>query len=1059
MPTRLRVIALAAVALMVIGLLPGTTAIAQDSDPTADSIALSQLAHPDGAPAVGIARDDESADALASGYGQGQFDGPLLLTDTDQLEQSVIDEIARLGATTAHIFGGTAAVSQGVEDALADLNLAIVRYEGASRLETALDVYDALGPDATTVVLARAFGVEGNPTAQFADSIGGGAMASALGYPVLLSQTDVLSGPTAAALEASPVDTVIILGGTAAISAGTEAQLRGLGMDVVRLAGAERTTTATAIAGYVGANAGPVTRVILVDGFDAFGWASGFAAAAAARGGDTVVLLVNGDTVPQATQDWLAANPQAGVVCGPNVSDPACAAAGGGDGATGRYFTHVATYDVADNGNVAAEIVDHWPAGDLLVFSDSPGESLGLVDISDPTAPTGAGTIDLGGEPTSVAIMGDHALVGINTSPSFTEPSGELRVYDLTDLAAAPLATIDLGGQPDSVAVAPSGDYAAVAIENERDEDADGGLIPQMPAGKLVVVDTSSADPAMWTATDVDLTGFEDATAPTDPEPEYVDINDDDVAVVTLQENNHLAIVDLATATVLDDYPMGEVTVTDVDATEEAIGPQESGDLQLVETITRRREADAVTWLDHDSYATANEGDYSDADGVEGGSRGWTIFNVDGTVEHEIGNGIEHQLVAAGHYPESRSANKGVEPEGVESATYGGMDYLFVGAERANAVAVYDVTDGVTPLQTLPTGIGPEGLKAIPSADLFVVAAETNLADEEEDPGLPSSYLTIYRRGAAAPAYPQLVSADEPAVPTPWVAQSGLAGGEGDTLYSVSDSILGVGYIYSIDASSTPAVITGRTEVTGASFNLDLEGIAVDPAGGFWLASEGRYTTDEADVVTEERPNALLYADATGAVQAEYELPASLVAGATSSGFEGVALGLDEEGATEYVYGVIQREWADDAAGTVKIARLDVEAGTWSFAAYQKGSPESANGGWVGLSEITALPDGTYAVIERDNQLGAHAAIKRIYGVDLAGATWVAHGEPLTPVTRTLLVDVLEALEASSVVTPDKLEGLGITGDGDAWMVTDNDGLDDAIGQTVFLPVDLPSGS
>ena len=79
--------------------------------------------------------------------------------------------------------------------------------------------------------------------------------------------------------------------------------------------------------------------------------------------------------------------------------------------------------------------------------------------------------------------------------------------------------------------------------------------------------------------------------------------------------------------------------------------------------------------------------------------------------------------------------------------------------------------------------------------------------------------------------------------------------------------------------------------------------------------------------------------------------------------------------------------------------------------------------------------------------------------MDLAGATWVAHGEPLTPVTRTLLVDVLEALEASSVVTPDKLEGLGITGDGDAWMVTDNDGLDDAIGQTVFLPGDLPTGS
>ena len=1054
MSTRTRALTLSVVVLMVLALLPGTTAIAQVADPTADSITLAQLAYPDGAPAVGIARDDESADALSSGYGQGQFGGPLLLTDTDELEQSVIDEIQRLGATTAYIYGGTAAVSQAVEDALADMDLAIVRYEGASRLETALDTYDALGPDSTTVILARAFGVEGNPTAQFADSIGGGAMAAALGYPVLLSQTEILSGPTAAALEASPVQRVIILGGTAAISTDTEDDLRTLGMEVVRLSGAERTTTATAIAGYVGANAGPVSRVILVDGFAEFGWASGFAAAAAARGGDTVILLVNGDTVPQATQDWLAANPTANVVCGPNVAATACAAAGGGG--EGRYFTHVATYDVTDNGNTSAEIVDHWPGGEMLVFTDSPNGSLGLVDISTPSAPTGAGVVDLGGEPTSVAVLGDHALVGINTSESFTSPSGELRVYDLTDFTQPgtpmPVATLDMGGQPDSVAVAPSGDFAAVAIENERDEDLGGGLIPQLPAGKVVVVDTSAADPAMWTTADVDLTGLTGATAPSDPEPEYVDFSSGDDLVVTLQENNHLAIIDPATATVVDDYTQGSVALTDVDATEEEIGPQGNGDLQPTETITRRREADAVSWIDADSYFTANEGDYEDGDGVEGGSRGWTIFNVDGTVEWESNASFEHWLISAGHYPEGRSANKGVEPEGAETGVYGDQTLAFVGAERANAVGVYDVTDATSPmpLQVLPTGIGPEGLKAIPSRDLFVVASETNLADEEEDAGLPTAYLTIYQRGAAAPAYPQLSSAQQAGVAIPWVAQSGLAAGEGDVLYSVSDSILGVGYIYRIDAGARPAMITSRTPVTGASFNLDLEGIAVDPAGGFWLASEGRYVEG-----VEQRPNALVRVDAAGAVQAEYELPAALVAGATSSGFEGVALGLDDMGATEYVYGVIQRGWADDAEGTVRIARLDVAAGTWAFAAYELDDVDSPNGGWVGLSEITAMGDGTFAIIERDNQLGDNARIKRIYAVDLADATFVPHGQALTAVPKTLVADVLGTLSAAGVITPDKLEGLAVTGSGDAWMVTDNDGLDDALGQSLFLPVDL----
>ena len=44
------------------------------------------------------------------------------------------------------------------------------------------------------------------------------------------------------------------------------------------------------------------------------------------------------------------------------------------------------------------------------------------------------------------------------------------------------VAEIDLGGQPDSVAVSPDNSFAAIAIENERDEEAchttDGVLVP-----------------------------------------------------------------------------------------------------------------------------------------------------------------------------------------------------------------------------------------------------------------------------------------------------------------------------------------------------------------------------------------------------------------------------------------------------------------------------------------------------------------------------------------------------------------------------------------------------
>lgn len=145
---------------------------------------------------------------------------------------------------------------------------------------------------------------------------------------------------------------------------------------------------------------------------------------------------------------------------------------------------------------------------------------------------------------------------------------------------------------------------------------------------------------------------------------------------------------------------------------------------------------------------------------------------------------------------------------------------------------------------------------------------------------------------------------------------------------------------------------------------------------------------------------------------------------------------------------MIQREWADDAANVVKIARYDVANGQWTFVNYEKAEPAT---GWVGLSEITLLPDGTFAIIERDNLLGTAAVTKKVYGVDLADAEFRPYGEPLETVDKALLADMLDELRANSVWTPDKLEGLAVTADGDMFIVTDNDGLDDALGQTVFL--------
>ena len=141
----------------------------------------------------------------------------------------------------------------------------------------------------------------------------------------------------------------------------------------------------------------------------------------------------------------------------------------------------------------------------------------------------------------------------------------------------------------------------------------------------------------------------------------------------------------------------------------------------------------------------------------------------------------------------------------------------------------------------MPTGIGPEGLKAIPNRNLFLVSTES----DEADAGIPTMVNIYKRRDVKRARYPQIVSAnDANGLPIPWVALSGLAADpyEPRKLYAVSDSFLAEGFIYTIDASSKPAVIVDRVQVDSSALSAapDLEGIAVGPDGAFWLASEGR---------------------------------------------------------------------------------------------------------------------------------------------------------------------------------------------------------------------------
>jgi hypothetical protein len=87
--------------------------------------------------------------------------------------------------------------------------------------------------------------------------------------------------------------------------------------------------------------------------------------------------------------------------------------------------------DECINETTVSEIVAASEDGMTLVYTDSPGERLGFVDISDPADPRPAGVMEMGGEPTSVGVSRDYALVAVNTSESFANPSGQLRIVHI----------------------------------------------------------------------------------------------------------------------------------------------------------------------------------------------------------------------------------------------------------------------------------------------------------------------------------------------------------------------------------------------------------------------------------------------------------------------------------------------------------------------------------------------------------------------------------------------------------------------------------------------------
>ena len=151
------------------------------------------------------------------------------------------------------------------------------------------------------------------------------------------------------------------------------------------------------------------------------------------------------------------------------------------------------------------------------------------------------------------------------------------------DRDGALLSSVRVGALPDMVTFTPNGTYVLVANEGEPDDDYEvdpAGTITVITAKPFIEAGTSGATPnANEFVRTIDFTAYDpggakegdlpggvriygpDALPSQDLEPEYIGVSGDSRnAYITLQENNALAIVDLAApggATVTDVVPLG----------------------------------------------------------------------------------------------------------------------------------------------------------------------------------------------------------------------------------------------------------------------------------------------------------------------------------------------------------------------------------------------------------------------------------------------------------------------------------------------------------------------
>ncbi|WP_202566216.1 cell wall-binding repeat-containing protein [Agreia sp. COWG] len=222
---------------------PSTSRLSGD-DRYATSVAIAKASYPGSADTVYVATGENYPDALSAAPAAVAEGAPLLLVPSSSVPQSVTDEITSLRPKTVVVVGGPAAISDSVVADLSALSSGgAVRVSGNTRYETSRLISErAFGPSLTSAYVATG--------ANFPDALSASAVAAGRGAPVILvpGAASSVDSDTTSFISSRGISSIVIAGGTAAVSSQIEAQLKTVpGVSVQRLAGQGRSQTSAAI--------------------------------------------------------------------------------------------------------------------------------------------------------------------------------------------------------------------------------------------------------------------------------------------------------------------------------------------------------------------------------------------------------------------------------------------------------------------------------------------------------------------------------------------------------------------------------------------------------------------------------------------------------------------------------------------------------------------------------------------------------------------------------------------------------------------------------------------